>query len=466
MPRIRKSIHGEWSSRWTFVLAATGSAVGLGNIWRFPYLTAENGGGAFVLIYLACVALIGIPVMMAEILIGRRGRQSPINTMETLAIEAGDNPHWKWLGWFGVIAGFLILSYYSVIGGWTLSYVVYAANNDFNNVTADGVSSIFSDLVGSPGTLIAWHSVFMLFCIVVVARGVKGGLELAVKFMMPALFIMLLILVAYSTTTGEFMHAVEYLFTFDFETISRNPGSIILAAMGQAFFSLSLGMGAIMVYGSYLPANASILKTSVVIALADTTVAILAGLAIFPIVFAYNMEPNEGAGLIFKTLPIAFGKMSGGTIFGVIFFLLLAFAAWTSAISLIEPAVAWLIENKNMKRRYAASYVGIACWFLGLLTVFSFNDLSDFHPLAVIDQFGDNGKKTIFQLIDSLTSTIMLPLGGIFVSIFAVFIMTKEATRDELELGDGVVYKIWRYLVMLAPITVGIIFLNAIGVLS
>ncbi len=466
MPRIRQSMHGEWSSRWTFILAATGSAVGLGNIWRFPYLTAENGGGAFVLIYLACVAVIGIPVMMAEILIGRRGRQSPINTMETLAIEAGDNPHWKWVGWFGVIAGFFILSYYSVIGGWTLSYVLYTANNSFLNATADGVSSIFSNLVGSPGTLIAWHSVFMLFTVIVVARGVKGGLELAVKFMMPALFIMLLILVAYSTTTGEFQHAIDYLFTFDLETVKKNPGSIILAAMGQAFFSLSLGMGAIMVYGSYLPSKTSILKASIGIAFADTLVAVLAGLAIFPIVFAYNMEPNEGTGLIFKTLPIAFGQMPYGTFFGAIFFLLLAFAAWTSAISLIEPAVAWLVENKNLKRRYAASYVGIATWFLGLVTVFSFNDLRDFHPLAFIDQFGEFGKKTMFDLIDYLTSKIMLPFGGIFVSIFAIFIMTKEATRDELDLGDGIAYKIWRFFVTLAPLTVGIVFLSAIGILT
>jgi len=466
MPRIRQSIHGEWSSRWTFILAATGSAVGLGNIWRFPYLTAENGGGAFVLLYLACVAIIGVPVLMAEIMIGRRGRQSPINTMETLAIEAGDNPHWKWLGWFGVIAGFLILSYYSVIGGWTLSYVLYTASNSFSNATADGASTIFSNLVGSPGTLIAWHSVFMLFAIVVVARGVKAGLEVAVKFMMPALFIMLLIMVGYSATTGEFVHAIEYLFTFDLETFNKNTGSIILAAMGQAFFSLSLGMGAIMVYGSYLPSDASIFKASVGIAFADTLVAVLAGLAIFPIVFAYNMEPNEGTGLIFKTLPIAFGQMPGGTFFGAVFFLLLAFAAWTSAISLIEPAVAWLVENKNLKRRYAASYIGIACWFLGLLTVFSFNDLSDFHPFSFIDPFGDLGKKTIFDLIDSLTSKIMLPLGGIFISIFAIFIMSREATRDELDMGDGVAYKAWRVLVTIAPVSVGIVFLNAIGVLT
>jgi len=466
MPRIRQSIHGEWSSRWTFMLAATGSAVGLGNIWRFPYLTAENGGGAFVLIYIACVAIIGIPVMMAEIMIGRRGRQSPINTMETLAIEAGDNPHWKWLGWFGVVAGFLILSYYSVIGGWTLSYVVYTANNDFFNVTADGVNSIFTNLVSSPGTLIAWHSVFMLVTIVVVARGVKGGLEIAVKFMMPALFIMLLILVGYSTTTGEFGHAIEYLFTFDFDTVSKNPSGIILAAMGQAFFSLSLGMGAIMVYGSYLPSNVSIFKASVGIAIADTLVAVLAGLAIFPIVFAYNMEPNEGSGLIFKTLPIAFGQMPGGIFFGSMFFLLLAFAAWTSAISLVEPAVAWLVENRNMKRRYAASYVGIACWFLGLLTVFSFNSLSDFHPFEFIDRFGELGKKNMFNLIDGLTSNVMLPLGAIFVAVFAIHIMSKEATRDELDLGDGLGYKIWRVFVMLAPLTVGIIFLNAIGALT
>ncbi|MFV2059907.1 MAG: sodium-dependent transporter, partial [Gammaproteobacteria bacterium] len=332
--------------------------------------------------------------------------------------------------------------------------------------TADGVNTIFSDLVGSPGTLIAWHSVFMLLAIIVVSRGVKAGLEVAVKFMMPALFIMLLILVGYSTTTGEFAHAIDYLFTFDMDVIKARPGEIILAAMGQAFFSLSLGMGAIMVYGSYLPHDASIFKASIGIAFADTLVAVLAGLAIFPIVFAYNMEPNEGSGLIFKTLPIAFGQMPGGSFFGAMFFLLLAFAAWTSAISLIEPAVAWLVENKNLKRRYAASYIGIACWFLGLLTVFSFNILSDFHPLEYIDRFGVLGNKNIFDLIDSLTSNVMLPLGGILVSIFAIYIMSREATRDELDMGDGVAYKTWRVLVIVAPLTVGVVFLNAIGVLD
>jgi len=225
-------------------------------------------------------------------------------------------------------------------------------------------------------------------------------------------------------------------------------------------------MGAIMVYGSYLPHDASIFKASLGIAFADTLVAVLAGLAIFPIVFAYNMEPNEGSGLIFKTLPIAFGQMPGGSFFGAMFFLLLAFAAWTSAISLIEPAVAWLVENKNLKRRYAASYIGIACWFLGLLTVFSFNSLSDFHPLEFIDQFGSLGKKNIFDLIDGLTSNIMLPLGGIFVSIFAIYVMSREATRDELDMGDSIAYKVWRVLVMIAPVTVGVVFLHAIGILG
>ncbi len=447
-----ESIHGMWSNRWIFILAATGSAVGLGNIWKFPYIAGENGGGAFVLVYLLCIAVIGIPIMMAEVLLGRRGRQSPINTMKALANAEGRSPAWSLLGWSGVLAGFLILSYYSVIAGWALAYVLKAGSGAFATGAAEDIKGLFSGLVSNPGELIFWHSLFMVMTMVVVARGVKKGLEKAVRLLMPALFVLLLIMVGYAINSGEFAQGLSFLFSPDFSKLTANG---VLIAMGHAFFTLSLGMGAIMIYGSYMPHDASIAKTSIIVALADTAVALLAGMAIFPIVFANGLEPGAGPGLIFQTLPIAFGSMEGGTFFGTLFFILLVFAAWSSAISLIEPAVAWLVENKSWSRMKASVVCGVATWLVGLGTVFSFN------IWAEATLWG----KTVFDLLDYLTSNIMLPLGGLFIAVFAAWIMKSSSTADELALGqNGTAFQIWRFLVrFVTPVAVIIVFLKAIG---
>lgn len=447
----KKSIHGEWSSRTAFVLAATGSAVGLGNIWKFPYITGENGGGAFVLVYLLCIAAIGVPIMMAEVMIGRRGRQSPINTMRALAVEAGRSPNWRYLGWAGVLAGFMILSYYSVIGGWAIAYTVNMATGTFQGATADQVGTVFSDLTSSPTRLLIWHTLFMVMTMVVVARGVRGGLEVAVRFLMPALFILLLIMVGYAMSTAEFGAGVKFLFEPDFSKIGWNG---ILIAMGHAFFTLSLGMGAIMVYGSYLPDHISIAKTSIVVAGADTLVALLAGMVIFPIVFANGLEPGAGPGLIFETLPIAFGQMWGGSFFGFLFFVLLTFAAWTSAISLIEPAVAWLVENRGLSRVTASVWAGGATWLLGIGSLLSFNVWKS-NTL-----FGMN----FFEVLDYLTANIMLPLGGVAIAVFAGWAMSRSVTENELEMNSVKIYSLWRFLVRyITPAAVILVFLNAIG---
>ncbi|HHI93766.1 MAG TPA: sodium-dependent transporter [Gammaproteobacteria bacterium] len=453
MSTKRESIHGQWSNRWIFILAATGSAVGLGNIWKFPYITGENGGGAFVLVYLLCIAAIGIPIMMAEVLLGRRGRQSPINTMKTLATEEGRSKAWALLGWSGVVAGFLILSYYSVIAGWALAYVLNAGSGAFTGAPAAEIQNIFTALVANPGQLIFWHSLFMLMTMLVVARGVKKGLEVAIRFLMPALFVLLLIMVGYAISSGEFVRGLGFLFTPDF---SKLTGEGVLIAMGHAFFTLSLGMGAIMIYGSYMPKNASIAKTSIIVALADTVVALLAGMAIFPIVFANALEPGVGPGLIFQTLPIAFGSMPGGSFFGAVFFVLLVLAAWSSAISLIEPAVAWLVENKGWTRVKASTWCGFATWLVGLGTVLSFNEWSAYTLWG----------KNFFDLLDFLTSNIMLPLGGLFIALFAAWVMKSSSTADELALAeDGVAHTSWRFLVrFVTPVAVIIVFLNAVGV--
>lgn len=461
MSETRKSIHGQWSSRWIFIMAATGSAVGLGNVWKFPYIAGEYGGGAFVLIYLFCIALIGLPVMMAEIMLGRRGRQSPINTMRALAEEAGRSRLWGMLGWSGVVAGFLILSFYSVIAGWALAYVVRTATGTFAGQTADGVGAIFTELLSKPESLLAWHTIFMVMTGVVIAKGVRAGLENAVKILMPALFVLLIILVGYAMNTGAFMQAVTFLFSPDFSKITAEG---ILTAMGHAFFTLSLGMGAIMVYGSYIPKGTSIAWSSITISIADTLVALLAGLAIFPIVFANGLQPGAGPGLIFETLPIAFGQMPYGTLFGTLFFILLSFAAWTSAISLIEPAVAWLVENRGFRRGMATLIMSVATWLVGLLTIFSFNIWSDVHPLGFFAAFEG---KTFFDLLDYLTANIMLPLGGLFIAIFVGWLMKTEHISEELKIGSGLRFKLWKtVLCYVTPIGVGIVFLQAIGIIS
>ncbi|WP_126454560.1 sodium-dependent transporter [Sulfuriflexus mobilis] len=455
MTSPRTSIHGEWSSRMAFVLAATGSAVGLGNIWRFPYITGDNGGGAFVIVYLICILAIGLPIMTAEILLGRRGRQSPINSMRSLAKEEGCHKAWQGLGWMGVVGGFMILSFYSVVAGWTLAYVFRTGSGTFVNATADGVSYIFDQFVSDPERLLAWHTIFMAMSIVVVSRGVSHGLEKAVRYLMPTLFVLLIGMVFYAMSTSGFSLALDYLFTPDFSKLTT---SSILTAMGQAFFSLSLGMGAIMIYGSYLPRDVSIPRTAVIVAGMDTLVALLAGLAIFPIVFAYNLEPAQSAGLVFKVLPIAFGEMPGGTLFGTTFFLLLVFAAWTSAISLLEPVVAWLVENHGMTRVMASAWSGLTAWLLGVASLLSLNIWSAY------TLFGRN----IFGLLEDLTTNIMLPLGGVLIAVFVGWKMRRKSSKHEMDIeGDHIVYNLWIFLIRyVSPLAVAIVLLKVSGLLD
>ena len=448
MASNRTSIHGQWSSRWIFILAATGSAVGLGNIWRFPYITAENGGGAFVLIYLICIVLVGVPIMMSEIMLGRRGRRSPIHTMEVLAEEEGRSRHWRLVGVMGVFAGFFILTFYSIVAGWTLAYVIRAVSGIFTQAGAQETQDIFIALVSDPERLLAWHTIFMIMTVFVVSRGIEKGLEQAVRYLMPALFLLLLFLVFYSMTTAGFADAMGYLFKPDFSQVGP---STILVALGQAFFSLSLGMGAIMTYGSYLSERASIPGTTVSIAVMDTSVALLAGLAIFPIMFSYGLQPEEGGpGLIFKILPIAFGQMSYGRILAVIFFTLLMFAAWTSALSILEPITAWLVEKTGYTRMKAAICSGLVAWILGLGSLLSLNLWSE------VKLFG----MTFFGLMEHLSVNIMLPVGGLLISVFAAWFMSRSSSFAELRLTKNA-YLAWKVGAMfIAPAGVILILLQ------
>ena len=439
---------GRWSSRWLFVLAAAGSAVGLGNIWKFPYIAGENGGGAFVLIYLVCVAFVGAPIMISEVMLGRKGRASPINTMRKLAQQAGASGRWGFVGWMGVLAGILILSYYAVIAGWALNYVWLTASGTFDAASAQVATSTFDQLQQDPLQMVAWHSLFILITIWIVARGVSRGLETAIRWFMPLLFALLLVLLGYSASSGGFAQGWAFMFDFNWDVVGPETW---LIAMGQAFFTLSLGMGTMMVYGAYVPDDSNIGSTVMTIVALDTFVAVAAGLAIFPLVFVNGLEVGQGPGLMFVTLPLAFGQLPMGAVFGTVFFVLVSFAAITSAISLTEPAIAYVVEEYNAKRNRVAVSLGVFCWLLGLGTVFSFNIWADVKPL-----FGLN----FFELVDQLSQNIMLPLGGLLIALFAVWVLPQNIVREQLEVSSNRIMLVWRIVGgVIAPLGVAAVFI-------
>jgi NSS family neurotransmitter:Na+ symporter len=429
-----------WSSGTTFILAAVGAAVGLGNIWKFPYVVGVSGGGAFVLVYILCVFLIAIPILIGEILIGRLGGKSPPVAMAEVAADSGRSRAWSIVGWMGVITGYLIATFYTVIAGWTLAYI-FKALTGFSGAAAGDVAGQFDELLASPGTLMIWATIFMFFTLFIVARGLHGGIEKAVKFLMPSLFVMLLVMIGYAAIAGDFGAGLSFLFSADF---SKIDAPAVLSAIGQAFFSIGVAMGLMMAYGSYVPKSVSLTKASVIIAVADTVVAILAGLMIFPIVFANGLDPAEGPGLIFKTLPTAFADMPGGSIFGALFFLLLAFAAITSNISIIEPMiVAYGRDRWGWTRIKGCTVFGIIAWLIGMLSVFSFNIWSDVTPLGMFKVFEG---KTFFDLIDYFTANLLMPLGGILIALFVGWRLKKEHLESELSFSSPLVAQAWLIL--------------------
>lgn len=446
------SQHGMWSSKLGFVLAAIGSAVGLGNIWRFSYVTAENGGGAFVLIYLLAVLSVGLPLMTAEVLIGRAGRESPINTLIDLARQSKANVAWSLIGWSGVIAGLLILSFYCVIAGWTLSYTVTYAQSVFSSTPAiSNPGEHFGALTSSSSSLLFWHFMFIVLTIIVVARGVEKGIEAAVRFMIPSLFLILLSLVIYGMTTGHFGQALTYLFTPDF---SKVTGKTLVAALGQAFFSLSLGMAGLMAYGAYVPDKVSIPQLAGIICAADTAVALLAGMAIFPLVFAFSLDPHTaGPGLVFVALPSAFAQMAWGNLYGLAFFVLLAFAAWSSTISILEGGTAYLVE-RGLSRRLAATLLGGFSGLIGIGSVLSFTVWSE---VRLLD-------RNILDFTNFIASDLMLPLGGFAIAMFAGWVLAEPLRRQQLADLSETSYMIWKQLCRyLAPILIALVFASGLG---
>lgn len=374
--------------------------------------------------------------------------------MASLGHEESSNAQWRLLGLNGILAGVLILSFYSVIGGWCLSYVFYSADGLFRDASAEQVSNLFGAMLADWKGLLFAYTVFVTMTTIVVAGGIERGLEKAVRVLMPALFVMQLILLVYAYREGAWSEGLLFLFKPDWSALT---GDVFLVAMGQAFFTLSIGMGAVMAYGAYLPQDTSILGTSVMVIVADTIVALLAGMIIFPIMFQYGLSPTEGEGLVFKTLPIAFGNMGGGVVVGTLFFLLLVLGAWTSAIGLLEPTVAWFIERVGLKRWQAAWLMGGVVWLLGLLSVLSFNLMADF-------QFF---KGTWFDNVDYVSTNILLPISGFFIALFAGWKMCQNSSSEELDIGTDLLYQGWRILIRwVAPLGVAAIFCHGMGWLS
>jgi NSS family neurotransmitter:Na+ symporter len=431
LPRLR----AHWTNRLGFILAASGSAVGLGNIWKFPYITGVYGGGAFVLVYLVAVLIVGLPLMIAELIIGRHAQENPVGAFQDL--HRPGSP-WQLVGWLGILSGFIILSFYSVIAGWGLAYIVKAVAG-FSGTTEE-IGKQFNDLISNTGMSVFWHTIFMIMTVWIVAAGVKKGIELWSKILMPALLLILIGLSIYGLAfTQGGGQALNFLFRPDFHKLT---GEGILSALGHAFFTLSLGMGAMITYGSYMERGANIVRDAVTISILDTVVALLAGIAIFSVVFSSGLEPGAGPGLIFQTLPELFSKT--GRWVSIPFFLLLAFAALTSAISLLEVVVSYFIDRRGWTRVKACLIMGGVIWGLGILSCIQATGMFDF--------------------FDVLTTNYTLPIGGLLIAVFVAFVMKDKDRLDELGGHRSFWYKAFLFTVtVITPLAVLVVLLHGVG---
>lgn len=455
---MTKNNRANFGSKLGVILASAGSAVGLGNIWRFPFETGNHGGAAFILIYLGCVLFFGIPIMVAEFSIGRHSRANTAGAYQKLA----PGTHWRWVGRMGVLAGFLILGYYSVVAGWTLEYIVQAGTNAFAGQSANDFITSFNGFVAHPWRPALWMVAFMLMTHFIIVKGVEKGIEKSAKIMMPMLFLLLIVLAVCSVSLPGAGAGIEFLLKPDF---SKVDGNVLLGAMGQAFFSLSLGMGCLCTYASYFRNDTNLPKTALNVGWIDTMVAILAGFIIFPAAFSVGIQPDAGPSLLFITLPNVFQQAFGNlpwlaVILSIMFYVLLALAALTSTISLHEVVTAYLHEEFNLTRGRAAKLVTAGCTFLGVLCSLS---LGVGKELTI---FG----LTLFDLFDFLTAKIMLPLGGFFIAIFTGWYLDKRIVWEEVSNNGTLpkaVYRIWLFLLRyIAPIGIGFIFINELGLLK
>ncbi|MBW6499030.1 MAG: sodium-dependent transporter [Bacteroidales bacterium] len=442
-----------FTSKFGILCATAGSAIGLGNIWRFPYVVGENGGGAFLLVYLGFILLLGIPVMLSELVIGRRGQRNTFGAFRKLA----PGKPWWIIGVMGIAAAFMILAFYSTIAGWTLEYIVKSFANAFQGQSSESLAEMFREFHTGIFWPLFWQVIFMIMTAWIILAGVKKGIEKYAKILMPFLVGLLLIMAIRSITLPGAMGGLQFLFKPDFSELTAG---VFLAALGQAFFSLSIGMGAIITYGSYISKGNNLTTIAAEVSIADTLIAILAGVAIFPAVFAFNLDPAEGPGLIFHVLPSIFQQMPGGYFFAVIFFVLLAIAAVTSSISILEVVVAFVVEELKISRRKATIMSATAALFVGVFCTLSFSSLGNVNI----------GGLTIFGVLDFTASNILLPLGGLLIVIFVGWVMMAADVKDELSNAGALkirLYSAFNFIIkFIAPVAIAIIFLNSIGILK
>ncbi len=448
-------MRNHWSGRLGFILAAVGSAVGLGNIWKFPFITGQNGGGAFVLIYLLAILFCGLPILMAEFVIGRHSQCDVVGSFATLTPKS---KFWRLVGWLNLSAAFIILSYYGVVAGWTLDYLLKSLTGSFAGFDAKTIEGMFGELVTNPGRQLLWFSIFMGLCLMSVISGVKNGLERWNKVLMPTLFIILFVMAGYALTTSGAKEAFKFMLYPDFSKMSLSG---FLEAVGHSFFTLSLAMGAMITYASYMDKNEPIYPMAIRIAFLDTLVAIVAGLAIFPIVFSVGLEPGGGPGLIFKTLPQVFATIPFGSVLAVIFFILLAFAALSSAISLLEVLTAFMIDEKKVDRKKATIFMTIAVYLAGIPSALSYSTLGKVTLLP---------KMEVLDSLDYIASNFMLPIGGLLIAIYVGYVLDKQIAREEItEEGSTSlnIFSIWFFTIRyIAPVAMLVVFLTKIGLIK
>ncbi len=448
-------MRNHWSGRFGFILAAVGSAVGLGNIWKFPFITGMNGGGAFVLVYLVAIAFCGLPILMAEFVIGRHAQKDVVGSFKELTPKS---TFWRSVGWLNLGAAFIILSYYGVVAGWTLDYLFKAVTGAFSGQDTEVIGKMFGGLVTDPSRQMISFTVFMFLCLLAVISGVKEGLERWNKVLMPTLFLILLFMAGYAMTTSGAKEGIKFMLYPDFSKLTAGG---VLEAIGHSFFTLSLAMGAMITYASYMDKKEQIWPVSVRIVFLDTFVAIVAGLAIFPIVFSVGLEPGAGPGLIFKTLPQVFAQIPFGSYLAILFFILMAFAALSSAMSLLEVLAAFMIDEKMMSRKKATSIMTVLVYLAGIPSALSYSVLGKVHLLKGME---------ILDSLDYIASNIMLPLGGMLIAIYTGFILDKRISKAEItEEGQGYVtiFNIWFFVIRyVAPVAVFVVFLTKLGLIK
>lgn len=440
----------QWGSKIGFILAASGSAVGLGNLWKFPFMAGQNGGGAFVLIYFAILFIVGFTLMLAELTIGRKTQLSPVGAYRAL------DKRFTWVGAIGVLAGFLILSFYSVVGGWVIRYIVKAVTGAFTIADPDVLGGLFVNFITNPVEPIIYHLIFMLLTLGIVIGGISGGIEKYSKILMPSLFVMMILIMIRSLTLPNAMEGVRFLLVPDFSKIT---GDVVLAALGQVFFSLSLGMGAMITYGSYLSKDEDLISSSVQIPLIDTAIALIAGLAILPAVFSFGFDPEGGPGLLFVTLPAVFSQMPLGSVFGVIFFTLVLFAALTSSISLLEVVVSYVVDELKWNRKMASIVLGGIIFLMGIPSSLGMGVWSNIRIVMGRD---------IFDSVDFIASNVFLPLGGMMLCIFIGWFWGIDKALAEITNNGKLNFALagaWSFLIkFVAPIAILLVFIQGLGI--